>query len=247
MTQMRQIAGDGVVVRLNVSPNRAPDKPESLRSGSPPWLFFCCCLVTLIVIALITPISHDEDQYIGAAMLARHARPFADFLYLQTPLQPWLAPPFVGLWPGHGLLVLRLAGAILGLVVLIASYAAARAASATERRARMAVLLMLTCHAFLFGTGVVRNDMLPAAFLALALLAGVAAPGRPRFSILLWFAAGLCLGAATSTKISYALPAAGAGLFLLLEILRDRGRGWQVFSGFALGGCIGLLPILLAW
>lgn len=180
-------------------------------------------------------------------MLARDGLPFVDFLYLQTPLQPLLSAPLIALWPGHGLLVLRLSGALLALSVIAACRSAALAAGASETAARRAVLLLAACHAFLFGASLFRNDILPAALLSLALWAGVRSLNQARHPMALWLLCGLCMGIATSVKISYALQGASAGLFLLANLRAGDGRGMRAFAGYALGGAIGLAPIALFW
>jgi hypothetical protein len=71
-----------------------------------------------IVLALIAPVNHDESQYLAAAVLNRSGVPFVDYLYLQTPLQPFLAAPIAALTVGYNFICLRVATAIAALVTL---------------------------------------------------------------------------------------------------------------------------------
>lgn len=213
----------------------------------PRWVLVLCLALALSVLAFTTPINHDEDQYIGSAILTGPGQPFVDFLYLQTPLQPWLAAPLIGLVPGHNLTVLRLAGAALALLVIVSGYAAARLAGASDRAARTSMLLMACCHSFLFAAGVVRNDILPAAFATLSTLAALTALRSRSYELKGWLVAGLCLGAAASTKVSYALPCAAMGAFLLLRLRWGHPWAWWALIAYGGGACAGLLPSLIAW
>ncbi|PTQ09893.1 hypothetical protein CLG96_12065 [Sphingomonas oleivorans] len=205
--------------------------------------------VILLILAVATPINHDEDQYLAAALLTKSGHPFIDFLYLQTPLQPYLTAPLVGLVEGWNLLVLRLATATAGALLMLALYSTAIFAGASASAARLGALAMACCHIFLFSAGVVRNDMLPALFAGVAMVAGVAALRGRGDGYILWALAGLALGAATSTKLSYAIPAAATGAFLLCRwwVERRDPVSWRAFAGFAIGGLAGLLPTMTAF
>ncbi len=43
--------------------------------------------IVMAMLAAAYPISIDEGQFVGPAAVNANARPFVDFLYLQTPLQ----------------------------------------------------------------------------------------------------------------------------------------------------------------
>ena len=60
--------------------------------------------VLLLAAAMTTGITYDEDQHIAAGVLARHLRPYADFVYLQPPLYPLLLSVVFGVADGHYLL-----------------------------------------------------------------------------------------------------------------------------------------------
>lgn len=202
---------------------------------------------TLIFLALIAPLNHDESQYLAAAELTRSGRPFVDFLYLQTPLQPYLTAPIAALADGYALIALRIATALMALATLWFVFSAQRRMGVGEKTAIGATLLLALTYSFQFGATVVRNDMLPAMLLALGTYAAVAAiaGGRRKW---LWTAAGLALGAAASSKISYAVPAAALGLFHLILVLQRRDRNSLIdASACAAGALIGLLPIALSF
>ncbi|HET8613751.1 MAG TPA: glycosyltransferase family 39 protein [Sphingomonas sp.] len=213
----------------------------------PPWLLFWFLWAGLALLALTASVNHDESQYLAAALLTRRARPFVEFLYLQTPLQPYVFAPLTALAPGWSFVLLRLVTATLGAALLGVTYAVARRAGAERRAAVIAVLLMASCQAFLFAATVVRNDALPALLAAIAMLLAIEA--LPRRASARWLAVGALLGLATSAKLSYAVVAGAFGLFLLVSpAARAEGKiDRRAIIAFAVGGLAGLLPCLLAW
>lgn len=202
-----------------------------------------------LILALSATVNHDESQYVAAAALTLHARPFVDFLYLQTPLQPYVFAPLVAMSPGWSFLALRLATAALGVALLWTTYVAARWAGGSPRAARRATLLLAACQPFLFAATHVRNDALPAALAGAAMLAMLQALRSRAHALPCMAAAGLALGLAASTKISYAVVAAGPVAFLLLApAARHEGaRRWAWLCALAAGGLAGALPSLAAW
>ena len=188
----------------------------------------------LAAIALVRPLSVDESQYVASVGLtARGLLPYRDFAYLQTPLQPFVFAPLHWLFAGHLLLAMRMTNGLLGCVTIIFVYAAAKRAGANERSALTAAMLLVACQSFAWCAGVARNDMLPAALMAVGLWL-IARGGR--------FAAGLAFGLAASAKISYAVPA--ATLFLAALWNTDAAERRHALA-FAAGVAIGLLPTLL--
>ena len=190
----------------------------------------------LLGTSLLThPINHDEGQYVGAIALMRSGLPYRDFAYLQTPLQPLLLAPLSLLHAGWLLVGARVANALFGWLSLALLLFGLR--GHTPPWVAIAAVVALACtDVFLFGCSVARNDALPMMLLsgAVALLLQPGAPGKRSY-----LAAGLLLGLAASAKISFALPAAGAGLFLLVQ---GRKAGWQPILLFPAGGVAGLLP-----
>ena len=93
------------------------------------------------MLALATPINHDKDQYIGAAIAAARSRPFVDFIYLQTPLQPLLTSPVLMMPVGTRLVALRAATALLGTLLLLGVFVAARIGGIRPCAAALAAVL----------------------------------------------------------------------------------------------------------
>jgi hypothetical protein len=195
----------------------------------------------LVVAALLTRrINHDEGQYVAAIALTRHGLPYRDFAYLQTPLQPLLLAP-LALVPAGWLLVA--ARAVNGLFAWASLALVALALEGRARRpAQLIAVAALACtDAFLLAGSLARNDALPMMLLAGAVAALMHALGRAGHTK--WFAlAGLLLGLAASAKISFAFPAAGAALFVLL---RSRQLGWRTVAAFVGSGLAGLLPTIV--
>ena len=193
----------------------------------------------LLGISLLTrPINHDEGQYVGAIALMRSGLPYRDFAYLQTPLQPLLLAPLSFLSAGWLLVGARVANALFGWLSLGLVLFGLR--GRTPPWAAISAVVALACtDVFLFGCSVARNDALPMMLLsaAVALLLQSRTLGKRSY-----LTAGLLLGLATSAKISFALPAAGAGLFLLFQ---RREGGWRPVLLLAAGGMVGLLPTVV--
>ena len=202
-----------------------------------------------VLLSLNTSINHDEDQYLGGAVLAWDRLIFRDFMHLQTPLQAWLFAPVAALVSGHALLALRVANVVFAWLALIGIYLAQRSAGVGGRTALVATLLLAFCPAFRISATLVRNDMVPLAFsafgIAVALLAIQRGPGGAR----LWLMAGLLFGFATSAKISHAFFLAGAGLFLLWQSRNAIRRTEHVrpLLAYGIGGLGGLLPIIIVF
>ena len=215
---------------------------ERLHPGV--WLALACLL--LAALALTLPVNHDEGQYVAPVTLASHYRAFSDFIYLQTPLQIYVTAPLGPLMAGWSFLGLRLVNAAMGAAMLALLYRTQRRLQAPRARALAGCGLLLACYIFQFSTVTARNDALPALLEAGALLAMIVASAGARAPRMLWTLAGLCLGAATSAKISYALPLAGAGLFLLVGTARRRIPLLALF-GYSAAGLVGLLPCALAF
>ncbi|MGN6818520.1 MAG: DUF2029 domain-containing protein [Sphingomonas sp.] len=168
------------------------------------------------LLSVLRPVNHDESQYVAAAILAGNALPWRDFAYFQTPLQPMLFAPFaVGMgalaWPA-----LRVLNAVLGAVAVLMVGRAAKAAGTTPRMAIMVATLFAGTDILLFSAGTARNDALPAAALAGALVLMVRA-ARGEGSTGQALLTGFLLALAAGTKISYAIPAAAYFLWALLD------------------------------
>ncbi len=205
-----------------------------------PWLALAAWLAAM---ALLVPLSHDEDQYVAAALLvARGLRPFNDFMYLQTPLQLALTGAVAAATPGWTLIALRLTNAALGLAALVGVYGAQQQWGVSARTAAWTSALMAASVPFAFGAAVARNDALPTALLAAALWLTAGTTGRRPIRLAL---TGLALGLAASAKISFAVPL-GAGAIWLLWCAAAVG-GWRGAFAWSAGGLTGLLPSLATY
>lgn len=198
-------------------------------------LILSLLLVALLALAMARPIDHDESQYVAAAVLsAKGLLPYRDYAYLQTPLQPLLMAPVAALSGAWAWPALRLVNALLGWLTVAGVYVAARRSGAGERAALVAALGLAACDILLFSAAMARNDALPAAMLAGAMVAMAGRPSRASA-----FAAGLLLAGAAAAKVSYALPAAAFGLWALSR------REWPLWA--ALGAALPALLVGWLW
>lgn len=205
-------------------------------------------LTALIAIRAIYELpDHDESQYVAGAYFAGRLMIFRDFMHLQTPLQAWLFAPIAALFPTNMYIAMRLANALLAGATLAVVVATCRRLGTGWIAAAVAALFLGLCQPMQASATLVRNDILPMLFCALAVLAGVVACRERR--PLAWPLSGVCFGLAVSTKVSYAFPAAAAGLFLLVRLARpdDRRQAWTELAAFSSGGTLGLLPTLIAF
>lgn len=193
------------------NPVRAPDLPVS-----PTWAAAIVAVI-LIALAMARPIDHDESQYVAAAVLGWQGLPYRDFAYLQTPLQPLLFAPLAALAGPFAYPVLRLINALLGWAAILAVHAAARAAGASEAKGIISAGLFGACDVFLFSVSVARNDALPVALLALAIMLIVRTPPQAAMGTGTAILTGLLLAAAGAAKISYAIPAVAFGLYAVAD------------------------------
>ena len=205
----------------------------------PSWLWPTLAILSL-ALAWLRPIDHDESQYVAAAALsAAGLLPYRDYAYLQTPLQPLLFAPVAALagvwtWPA-----LRFVNALLGVVAIVGVHRASLAAGARGGPALAAALLFAGTDILLFSIGTARNDALPVALFALALVGivrieeGNPAPARV-------IGIGLLLAAAAAAKVSYTLPAIAYGIYLLVR--RPRLVCW-----LALGALPIVVPVGALW
>lgn len=194
--------------------------------------------IILVALALLRPVDHDESQYVAAALLSAEGwLPYRDYAYLQTPLQPFAFAPFAWAAGGWTWPVLRVVNAVFGAVAVAAVWKAGRIVGADRRTATLCAALFAASDILLFSAGTARNDALPAAMLALALVPVLHAErgAGTRLGAVL---AGLLLGGAAAAKISYALPAAAYGAYALLA--RRHRPGWAA---------LGALPavVFVAW
>jgi hypothetical protein len=198
----------------------------------PPLTLLAVLIVALVAFAMLRPIDHDESQYVAAAVLsAQGVLPYRDYAYLQGPLQPLLFAPLAWLFGGLAWPGLRIANALLGVVAVAASWRAMRVAGVRAEIAAACAALFACCDILLFSAGTARNDALPAAMMALALVpivrterGGTHGEGSRGRALLI----GLLLAGAAAAKVSYALPALTYGLYALA--VRRHRPGWVLLG-----------------
>ena len=204
------------------------------------WLFLGAIGV-MAALALLTPLNHDEGQYIAAAdMVAKGLLPYRDFPYLQTPLQPILFAPIAWIAPGWTLIASRLVNALCVAVAILLIGRTASALAQDERAGMVAMLLALVTDSVFMAGSIARNDALPLVLLAGALERLFAAPGplRPGRG----FVVGMLAAAAASAKISYALPAAAICAQALWRAREPIHR--RAMLALLAGSVVGALPTL---
>ncbi|WP_158702956.1 ArnT family glycosyltransferase [Allosphingosinicella vermicomposti] len=224
------------------------NRAASLRPAPFLAVAFLALAAIFATLSLIAPLNHDESQYFAAAeLVAAGYGPFQDFVYLQTPLQPLLLAPLAALSASYSLITLRLTQALAGIATLLLVYLAQRRMGVGRKIALIGAVLLALCQAFQFGTTVVRNDAFPPLFACIGTYLSIAAlSGSSQIhSRWLWAGAGLGFGTAIATKISYALPGAAIGLFLIGTYMRDRRWTSAQNAIFCAGGAVAaLLPVL---
>ena len=192
-------------------------------------------LITLSI--LIHRVNHDESQYVAAIALMRNGWPYLDFAYLQTPLQPFLYSPLTFIRAGWLMVAVRLVNGTTAIIT-VAILGAALSGKVDPRTRLIALATLICSESFLLAGTLARNDALPMAFLAAAILVLFKALQKDRAGAS-FALAGLLLGLAASAKINAAVPAAGAALFVLLRIRSIKSRS---VAAFLAAGLIGLAP-----
>jgi 4-amino-4-deoxy-L-arabinose transferase-like glycosyltransferase len=226
---------NGAVLPLPIRASKqGSDDQQSVLRG-----FIWVAAFVVILSALTRSVNHDESQYVAAVALMRQGLPYRDFAYLQTPLQPLLFSPLAYLPAGWTLIGSRAANAALGFITIVLLAVTLRG-RASQKATLVAVAALLCTDAFLLASSLARNDALAMMLLAAALpplLLATETKSARMFAL-----GGLALGLAVSAKISAALPAAGAVLFILW---RGRHYGSSSLLALVAGLLFGLVPALV--
>lgn len=197
---------------------------------------FIAAAALIAASALLRAANKDESQYVAAIAMMRQGWPYLDFAYLQTPLQPLAFSPLALLPAGWVYAGTRLASALCGLGTLLVLFAGLRT-RASPRSVLISLAALACTQPFLLAASLARNDALPMLLIASAVTSLTVAVDKR--SLLAFAAGGLLFGLATSAKISAALPAAGAVLFL---VVRMRELGIRSLVAFGVGALVGLAP-----
>ena len=246
---------------------------STLRDLPPPVLLTAAALWLLLFVLLFglnmrRGLNHDEHQFVGSAVLLARAglQPYADFAYFHVPGQTWLNAALFG-GSDSFLLTARLAAIVwswlsLGMILLV-GLATAPFGRGWVRLgfAAAGVAVLVASPIFVHTSGRAWNHDLPMFLTLAALLAFLAATGQPgvppnnvvanagRLSLAsrLWMlGAGILLGLAIATRLSYAFLAPA----LALAIWVQGGRPWRqklwLTLWLAAGGLVGMAPVWIA-
>jgi hypothetical protein len=199
-------------------------------------------------------LNHDEHQFVaGAALIARDGLlPYRDFPYFHVPTLSFVYALLFQL-NDYLLLTARSFSIVCSWLTLVLIFAAAlgwlRHLSIWWRMGIGAatVVLLMTTPSFLHASGRAWNHDFPLLLTLLAAVGQVAwlkrstPAGRP-----LWWPAlaGLLVGLAASTRLSFAVAAAAFAFSILLVIPWRTRRAWGPIGVFVIGMTAGALPAL---
>ncbi|MFH0965866.1 MAG: hypothetical protein V2A58_17855 [Planctomycetota bacterium] len=211
---------------------------------------FCVACVAWFVLfevtyALDRTLCVDEHQYLAASTLVSLGKlPYRDFAFNQAPLMAFLyglifrfsAPGFVFAR------MLTLGFAMAAVLLLAASLW--RGSGSSARRPLSAALLILAATGvpvFVLGVSFIHNAPLGMFFAALAF---VLVPEGADASPWRWLAAGICAGLAFATRVlNLPVPV----VLFAYALLLPAPRRWRNPLLFALGGLVGVSPLLVSF
>jgi hypothetical protein len=230
-------------------------KPLSwLGSSGPAQIVISLIAMTVlfaqIIIQGFSPVlSHDEHQYVAAAVLAGDRALYRDFFYSQTPYFALSLSGWLSFFPESSLYgCARAFNALWSVSSFIALYWLKWRVSGAPILAAVLLAGLATSPLLEPAIGLVRNDMMPL-FLATAALACMihVSSERRGASAVLAFLAGWLAAIAFGAKQSYAfLPAALVIFALVVPDYPDlRGRLLGLLLPLCLGGLIGGIPIVI--
>lgn len=207
-------------------------------------------LFVVIVFQGLNPApSHDEYQYVAAAVLAGERTIYRDFFYSQTPYFVLFLSRWLDLIPDSSIYG---SARVFNIIWSLSFFIVLGWFLWCVSRAPLLVALLLaglaTSPLLEPAVTLVRNDTMPLFFMtaALACMAHVSSE-RPGASAGVSFLAGLFAALAFGTKQSYAfLPVTLAIFALVAPTCQDwRGRAIGLLAPLCLGGLLGGLPIIV--
>lgn len=164
--------------------------------------------------AMTAPAHYDDEQYVAGAYFARHHALYRDFLSLQPPGYTALVSAVFSLVGGYYYLTAKLitwafsTGTLVLLHSLLRSLGAGRAVSLVLLIGfLLSPFAMQAMHSS-------RNDIMPLFLLLVGIRLLVDAGGQPSRDRVLLFGAGLALGLAAATKLTYIYAGPVAALWL---------------------------------
>jgi hypothetical protein len=222
-----------------------PDRAPSVRRNA---LFLIFVLLLVFTLAMTKRLDHDEHQFVAsAALLARQGLlPYRDYPYFHV---PYLVYVYAAAFrcSDHLLLWARIISAVCGFGVLCAIFFAARNRMRVQGEAAAFWIAVFATGAlignpvFIFTTGRAWNHDVPTLLALLAFFAVVRGVVRDRIGHTV--IAGLLMGLATGTRLTFLLPAiALAAGPALGSGLRIRRRVFHL-GGYLLGAVAALAPL----
>lgn len=224
-------------------------------------VFLCVVFLLLLAANMEKELNHDEHMYVsGGALLAERLQvPYRDFPYLQMPN---LAFAYAGLfsllkWPGYLLLEARVFSTVcamagLGLVFSVVA-GVLRGVPYGWRflAAAGSVLAIMANPVFRYASGQAWNHDAPVA-LALAAFVALHAGARRNWHVVWTLLAGLLLGLAVGTRLTFAVA---VPVFMAAVVLYPFPTSWKVHWAGRLrplmtlvdGLAIGLMPSFIAF
>ena len=193
-------------------------------------------LSIFLVFNSLASVNHDESQYAAAAVLSADYLIYRDFMSNQPPLHAWVFAPIAALFGDWAFIGMRVATSALALLTAILVYLLQRRLSVSVGHAVLVTGALVCTQAFLFASGLVRNDMLPAALSA----GGMVLLAKPSGSYAKHIAAGLLFGLAVSAKVSWSPVALAA--FLYVVYFRRK-----AVAPIIIGGVLGSVPLLVTF
>jgi hypothetical protein len=207
-------------------------------------------LMMLTSSALCRRLDHDEHQFVatGALLARRGLLPYLDYPYFHVPYLVF-ANAAVFKITGHLLLGARVMSALFSFgIVLVVFFTTAHLFSALGRGRRIAVaaavsLLLIASPVYSFTSGRAWNHDVPTFLLLAAFLCAMRGIRGER--ALLMFAAGVLVGIATGTRLTFIVAAGVLAVSPYLAASLTWRRRHRLAAGFAAGLVLALAPLVL--
>ncbi len=226
-------------------------------------LLFGVILVGVFARLMNYELRRDEELYVPPAVLLGEGRLYEDFFYNHVPGSAWIFQAFHSIFGAGGLLFSARMAVFFAWIAFAAAlvFFTWRLTRSVAATVALAVLVLANEQLLsVVGSTATNNFMtLPLAYSGICLfILGVrgesvfrnierADGARPDKAPV--FAAGACLAAALSIKVSaiaFVAPVAAAALFLPAGMPLIR-RAASVLAPFALGGVLAALPVLMTY
>ena len=247
------------------TPASAPADAEPRPDRAAPWSWRAVAAFAAVALLLTfsqgvrRPINHDENPFVaGPALLLRTgALPYRDYFYYHMPTLLLIDAGLFWL-TGHLLLAARAFNALCGAATATLIFWASlrwlaplrREDRREDRRGEWAALgvglMCLFNPTFGYTTGQAWNHDFPSLACLAGLLCLMRGVGRPRAG---WwaFAAGLCVGLAVTSRLTYAVVPPAFVAFLWLCPGLPRRQRFRLLALVTLGVAVAALPSAWVW